>query len=159
MECTKLSVPIAHYDAYGKSWVSSDEYLQLRAEYERLFSEHERLAGIAAFSSPDMVRWLTDQVMERDNVIDAMKSAGVEQIAKAFTENRWVPVSERLPEHDNYVLVFSKSLNDETGVVKEMGFWNYCDNQEPEPYFADDWGRDPNVTHWMPLPGPPEAKP
>ena len=68
--------------------------------------EIERLVGLAAFASPDMVKWLTDQVMRRDNVIEAMKSAGMEQITKAFTENRWIPVSERLPPEGDPVLAY-----------------------------------------------------
>lgn len=50
MEATKLSVPIAHYDAYGKSWVNSDEYLELRAEYERLYSENAKLRAMSGMA-------------------------------------------------------------------------------------------------------------
>ena len=115
----------------------------------------ERLAGIAAFSSPDMVKWLTDQVMQRENVIDAMKKAGMEQITKAFTERRWIPVTERLPEDNVDVLVRRKT---DCGMRSVAAYrssgrdcWTITDGDYSEFY-------DHSVTHWMPLPEPPEVK-
>jgi hypothetical protein len=62
---------------------------------------------------------------------------------------RWIPVSERLPEDKNSWLIFFE---------KENGAY-------PGSYFNGDWyGSDgeiipsSNVTHWMPLPEPPEVE-
>lgn len=64
----------------------------------------------------------------------------------------WIPVSERLPEPNNEVLVFFRDCSIvSTGQwttrnqrYKEMGWLTPCEN----------WNNGP-VTHWMPLPSPP----
>lgn len=118
-------------------------------------AEIERLVGLAAFASPDMVKWLTDQVMRRDNVIEAMKSAGMEQITKAFTENRWIPVEERLPIEQPIKEGFKEArvLAWDGEEVYEACYTAFHDPSD------DGWSafRSP-PTHWMPLPEPPEAK-
>jgi hypothetical protein len=64
---------------------------------------------------------------------------------------RWIPVSERLPQEDEDVIVFTDEEN-EMGVhvasIDEDGVW--C------PSHGDGW-MFPTVTHWMPLPEPPEV--
>jgi hypothetical protein len=64
---------------------------------------------------------------------------------------RWIPVSERLPQEDEDVIVFTDEEN-EKGVhvasIDEDGVW--C------PSHGDGW-MFPTVTHWMPLPEPPEV--
>ena len=78
-------------------------------------------------------------------------------ITDAFTRARWIPVSERLPEHDSNVLVAAK--RDGEYVVKEMLFVDWSDPPDPpRPEWSDDWGGEEfeNVTHWMPLPPPPK---
>jgi hypothetical protein len=61
-------------------------------------------------------------------------------------------VSERLPQEDEDVIVFTDEEN-EKGIhvasIDEDGVW--C------PSHGDGW-MFPTVTHWMPLPEPPEAK-
>ena len=65
-------------------------------------------------------------------------------------DDKWIPVSERLPEKqkltigftDNSAYVFFEIVNDD-----EMGLVMY-------PY----QNRKGTVTHWMPLPSPPEVQ-
>lgn len=72
------------------------------------------------------------------------------RIAELEAAQRWIPVSERLPEKqkltigftDNSAYVFFEIVNDD-----EMGLVMY-------PY----QNRKGTVTHWMPLPTPPEDK-
>jgi len=73
---------------------------------------------------------------------------------------RWIPASERLPAHDTRVLVAAKQRDGEV-VVKEMLFVDWSLPPEPPaPAWSDDYGGEEfdSVTHWMPLPEPPEVK-
>lgn len=73
--------------------------------------------------------------------------------------NSWIPCSERLPKSvGNKVLVFctGEDVNDYVGfghyeVFKNIVTWYNLETSLP---FAD-WGL--TVTHWMPLPEPPES--
>lgn len=58
----------------------------------------------------------------------------------------WVPVTERVPENDDHVLCCTQTKAGKQNVV--IGYW--MDGM---------WrcGMNSNVTHWMKLPGPPEA--
>lgn len=76
-------------------------------------------------------------------------------------KHRWIPCSERLPETDGPYLVVNKA----TGWI---GVYNFS-RVKNFPYFGpqenawwrldDDWyPQSCNVTHWMPLPEPPEEE-
>jgi len=67
---------------------------------------------------------------------------------------RWIPVSERLPEEDDYVLA-----------CYEGGFVRIAKLTPEEDDMIQCWhldgGNDVTIkafTHWMPLPKPPEVK-
>jgi hypothetical protein len=59
-------------------------------------------------------------------------------------ERRWIPVTERLPDEGERVLVFDKAF-----LQPEMGTY----------YSTDGWVGDEiaslDPSHWMPLPAPP----
>lgn len=61
---------------------------------------------------------------------------------------RWIPVGERLPEEEQDVVVFTNE-GTHVAALDEDGIW--C------PSHGDGW-MFPEVTHWMPLPEPPEVK-
>lgn len=74
-------------------------------------------------------------------------------------ERRWIPVEERLPELQNWgastvVLGLIKSENAPSlNKLHDLTLCVYCDNgiwSMPGRYVA--------ITHWMPLPEPPEVK-
>ena len=69
---------------------------------------------------------------------------------------RWIPVSERLPEAVVVVLTFG-AAGEVLGYVDRAGRWHsvHCDNETGDPWICDPGA----VTHWMPLPAPPEATP
>ena len=62
-------------------------------------------------------------------------------------KQRWIPVSERLPEPHQYVLVFDANKNISVDFLTTSG--------NVEKYF---WLCNHPVTHWMPLPEPPEVQ-
>ena len=67
---------------------------------------------------------------------------------------RWIPVTERLPEEWVEVLVFARCRPDTEGFVQTAvyignpGYWRVTWNQCMLEYNI--------VTHWMPLPEPPK---
>ena len=66
--------------------------------------------------------------------------------------NRWIPCSERLPEYGLDVLVYTKSWEEHIQVahIQYDGImWELSDG---EFYFSQS-----DVSHWMPLPEPPEV--
>lgn len=62
---------------------------------------------------------------------------------EALERTRWIPCSERLPEHSARCLCYCN------GEIRVLKYWR---TQQEFQY----GGRKRNVTHWMPLPEPPE---
>jgi hypothetical protein len=71
-----------------------------------------------------------------------------------MTEQKWIPVSERLPNINQSALVYFDSGN------MAVGFWYDVDFGQPlwETWTDDGWTTcaDCAPTHWMPLPEPPK---
>jgi hypothetical protein len=86
-----------------------------------------------------------------EDLLARIRNGTDESIIKALDEllPRWISVSEKLPEEDEDVVVFTDEQG-ERGIhvasVDEDGIW--C------PSHGDGW-MFPTVTHWMPLPAPP----
>lgn len=74
----------------------------------------------------------------------------LDEIERLQSENRWIPVSERLPEDDdNYLIAFSdKSIY---RARWNGGRWEEIEDGE---YYGHEFQESP--THWRPLPQPPE---
>ena len=84
-----------------------------------------------------------------------IRSGGDDAIAAACElMPKWIPVSERLPEEDQEVLVWNgggQCLKPWQGhVLCEYRNGEWRESQESDLY--------PGITHWMPLPAPPEVK-
>ena len=69
------------------------------------------------------------------------------RIAKLEAERRWIPVSERLPENGGEYWVW---FDDDFTGIKTSG---YCDYSK-----QNGWDNTERVTHWLPLPEPPEVQ-
>lgn len=66
----------------------------------------------------------------------------------------WIPVSERLPKEWVDVLVYSKFKKAGVNIYIDRLVEMPCDD---ECDFFTDWEYGLGVTHWMPLPLPPEG--
>ena len=69
----------------------------------------------------------------------------IEELEK---ERRWIPVSERFPGRDGFYLVLENTN-------QVAGYYHWC-----KQFGWNDGGRIniQSVTHWMPLPQPPEGE-
>ena len=98
-----------------------------------------RQAAIDAVSN-----WLYDGDDKRsvDQLLSALPSAQPEQ--------RWIPVTERMPEYDDEYLVTKKCFG-----------WNCKEYYEPDIARyekRDGWHKSDEVLAWMPLPEPYQAE-
>lgn len=73
-------------------------------------------------------------------------------ISNGVTVQRWIPVSERLPEKEGTYITTTNATGRSQGVLVQeyvyrngVGKWRWHDRYSP-------W----TVTHWMPLPEPPK---
>lgn len=63
-------------------------------------------------------------------------------------QDRWISVEDRMPEDGVWVLIFSAGVTDD--LQWDIGYWDV----------SGKWkciGWDYPVTHWMPLPSPPNS--
>ena len=71
---------------------------------------------------------------------------------------RWIPVTERLPETEDFVLaVVNGKPTENIALVDSIEIASFM---RGEGWFLDmypEW-EDPKVTHWMPLPPAPEVE-
>nr|DAE37744.1 MAG TPA: Protein of unknown function (DUF551) [Caudoviricetes sp.] len=72
---------------------------------------------------------------------------------EALERTKWIPCSERLPEESGCYLVTVKHWYDGKPVTREA-FWNGADWLSCEKRMEI----TPRVTHWMPMPEPPEEE-
>ena len=82
-------------------------------------------------------------------LVDPIEAVADYLLDNGVTVQKWIPVSERLPdeEHERVVLVYSGDV--EPAIVSGDTFLEYDKYEGWEIY---------NVTHWMPLPEPPEGE-
>lgn len=86
-------------------------------------------------SAESAIYWNSEDKGFIQKITDHLLSNGV-------TFQNWIPVTERLPEHGQEVIVYSGNILKPT--VFAYQFWN--------PKY-DSWK---HITHWMPLPEPPK---
>jgi len=87
---------------------------------------------------PDNMEWFADRMNEA-------RANGYKQ----GQQDRWISVEERLPEDGFWVLTFSAGVTDD--FQWDIGYWDV----------SGKWkclGWDYPVTHWMPLPLPPNPE-
>lgn len=75
----------------------------------------------------------------------------IEEAPTITPPNEWVSVEEKLPEDNTQVLMWSARWKiAEAGSYYNQHFWVY--SEIGDGYIAD------NITHWMPLPSPPDKE-
>ena len=77
-------------------------------------------------------------------------------VGKGEPVQEWIPVTERLPEVGEYVLCVLKGFS-YGGKIQVCKFVP-ADKFKDKPYFEHFRNGFPSVTHWMPLPKPPEGE-
>lgn len=84
--------------------------------------------------------------LQKDSVPIGDMEMILEEVAKPY----WIPVTEKLPEEGKFVLVYGDLYTNkhDGGViaVSKRLDWNYWQG----------FGRERNITHWMPLPETPK---
>ena len=79
------------------------------------------------------------------------------RIAELKAAQRWIPVEEQLPEHDQDVLAITKAGN--LSVGQNIVTCTFCKPRNEKHglfYLPYAMGRTLIVTHWQPLPQPPQ---
>lgn len=88
--------------------------------------------------------------------LEAQQTRIAQLEAELKKERQWIPVGERLPEPDKKVLaiVSGRWENITFDRAYELMSWS-----SDEGWIMEAWPEleDPEVTHWMPLPEPPEV--
>lgn len=80
----------------------------------------------------------------------------IDDIENAPAVNRWIPCSERLPEPNETVLYVWRSKNGNVSVLHGWHFENRVENAWHQSGIGMSRPNE-EVTHWMPLPEPPES--
>lgn len=94
----------------------------------------------AADRLEELEKELADERYRHDRLQDFCVAQG-EELSKLKAQQRWIPVTERLPEVDGkYIVCTAKNSV-------------YCTRWRKD-YFGTDFHT--HVTHWMPLPEPPK---
>lgn len=113
------------------------------SEIDRLTAELAMQKSLVAAREQDLnelhiaLSQLREYTLKNENIIRDLRE-----------RTRWIPVSERLPKRDGFYLVLEN-------VNQVAGYYHWC----KQFGWNTDGGRIniQSVTHWMPLPEPPEG--
>lgn len=100
-------------------------------------------------SPEEVIKCCGDRCSTLD-MIDAQPTIEAEPV-------KWIPCSERMPEigQDVLVVVEERDLNEETDEFTEIERYVTADTYKGNKF---SWTYPEEVTHWMPLPEPPESE-
>ena len=112
---------------------------------------------------------MNDDLISRDAVLDACSQSinildamgRIEELPPVTPKQRWIPVSERLPEdHDWYVIVVKEKSTGYQYIPRIASHnhdncWSIIDTEDADK----DWLDDLECVAWMPLPEPYKVEP
>jgi hypothetical protein len=97
-----------------------------------------------------IISWLLDKAARaQDHSYARMLNQAAKRLKELDQEQKWIPVSERLPECDGRYLCNVKSFSFPGTFYRTI--LQYVDGGFVEGHIYTD-----DVTHWMPLPEPPK---
>ena len=137
---TQMNNVLSNSQEYYTNWREAEK---INKELRARISELSQAVGLITTLKPTMV-------MDTEHPLDMAKEVAeyvTARIAELEEKQRWIPVSERMPNNWESVLTIdiSKSTRD---VVS--AFYNPETSLWSTPFSCDLW-----VTHCMPLPEPP----
>lgn len=126
-----------------------NEWVSRVRELDELYTKLQAVTGFTVEQLREM--FLAGYTLEKPDYSNHF--AEMESLAEAAPPNEWVSVEDELPARDGIYLVYTTR-----GSVTTAHFY-------AEKIFRDDykrkasWQGNRNVTHWMPLPTPPDSRP
>jgi len=113
----------------------------------------QELARIAEFSQAVglITTMKPTMVMDANHPLDMVREVGehvTARIAELEAAQRWIPVSERLPEDGEFVLAWDDEIIEVLEYKNTFGGASFLNIADTTVY----------PTHWMPLPEPPEVE-
>ena len=116
-----------------------------RIEVERICNER--------FDCEDCPAAVHEGKCKAGYIADHLIANGVTIATDNNVGHKWIPVTERLPEHfGTFIVAVDERDNNRTVYVDCADFDYFAKRWKTWGYFEDGW----KVTHWMPLPEPPE---
>lgn len=112
-------------------------------------------------TTPSDLQLAQDTLIASGELVEAIANNWKTRLAALEAENaamreaaRWIPVGEKLPEPDKSVLVLFRYDGDGFPEIPRIGFGiKFLDEHEIHTIDGD---FDTTVTHWRPMPPPPE---
>ena len=86
-------------------------------------------------------------------LVDPLEAVADYLLDNGVTFQKWIPVTERVPDEPGYVLAMWKYINEDKLYCDRL---NYDGELFPWENFC--FKEKHKVTHWMPLPEPPEEE-
>ena len=118
--------------------------------YERIYEQAARIAELEADNDRLQDAWFKDETICPDGSLKPKVSTLLSRIAELEEKQRWIPVSERLPEDKKHYMTVVMNCFDGSRDVYRLRYYGNGD------WFS--WSSESNVvTHWKEEPELPEV--
>ena len=154
LDCSKNSLVEAVLMSRGRTAELLARIAELEEENETIISDYEERMDNLVNIGNETGRLLQAEIGYLNAQLDIknLTSKTLQlRIAELEAAQRWIPVSERLPEDEKTVIV---AINDVLEHTNEVARLTYLGNSNWWSWKSERY----IVTHWMPLPEPPEVQ-